>query len=132
MTLTNLHIRNNEVDRVNIPIPEAIPLKDLSTGETVKNAQGEIVYLEPLRDENGKVFKSSRGLPIYPTPMRDPQTQGWLFDDLGHLVFTPFARNEDGAIAEVNGIPKSMLPVYDYVDGQLILKRDEAGNYCFT
>ena len=130
--LPNLHIRNNEVDRVNIPIPEAIPLKDLSTGETVKNAQGEIVYLEPLRDENGKVFKSSRGLPIYPTPMRDPQTQGWLFDDLGHLVFTPFARNEVGAIAEVNGIPKSMLPVYDYVDGQLILKRDEAGNYCFT
>ena len=130
--LPNLHIRNNKVDRVNVPVGEAIPLKDLSTGEIVKNAQGEIVYLEPLKDDDGKAFKSSRGLPIYPTPMRDPQTQGWLFDDSGHLVFTPFARNEQGEVIEVDGIPKSMLPMYDYTDGQLILKRDAEGNYCFT
>ena len=112
--------------------PGGIPLKDAQTQALVRNAQGEEVYLYPLTDELGNWLKSSRGLPIYPIPVRDPQSQEWVFDDSGELVVCPVAYDEQGKIQELDGIPQFRLPVYDYVESKLILKQDEQGNYLFS
>lgn len=78
------------------------------------------------------MLKSSRGLPIYPIPVRDPQSQEWVFNQSGELVVCPIARDQTRNIKEVDGIPQFRLPVYDYVEGQLILKQDDQGNYLFS
>jgi GNAT superfamily N-acetyltransferase len=117
---------------VTISNPGGIPLKDPQTQALVKNAQGEKVYLYPLTDESGEWLKSSRGMPIYPIPVRDPQSQEWVFDDSGKLVVCPVAYDEQGEIQELDGIPQFCLPVYDYVEGKLMLKQDDRGNYLFS
>ena len=112
--------------------PGAIPLKDPQTQALVRNAQGEGVYLYPLTDESGEWLKNSRGLPIYPIPVRDPQSQEWVFDESGELVVCPVAYDEQGKIQELEGIPQFRLPTYDYVEGKLMLKQDDRGNYLFS
>ncbi|MFM8293339.1 MAG: GNAT family N-acetyltransferase, partial [Microcystaceae cyanobacterium] len=112
--------------------PGAIPLKDPQTQTLVKNAQGKGVYLYPLTDESGNWLKSSKGMPIYPIPVRDPQSQEWVFDQSGELIVCPVARDQQGNIKEVDGIPQFCLPVYDYVEGKLMLKQDEQGDYLFS
>jgi hypothetical protein len=112
--------------------PGAIPLKDPQTQALVRNAQGEGVYLYPLTDESGEWLKNSRGLPIYPIPVRDPQSQEWVFDESGELVVCPVAYDEQGKIQELEGIPQFRLPTYDYVEGKLMLKQDNRGNYLFS
>ncbi|MFM7577429.1 MAG: GNAT family N-acetyltransferase, partial [Microcystaceae cyanobacterium] len=86
--------------------PGGIPLKDLQTQDMVKNAQGETVYLYPLTDESGNWLKSSKVMPIYPIPVRDPQSQAWVFDQSGELIVCPVARDQQGNIKEVDGIPQ--------------------------
>lgn len=114
-----------------MPSPGRIPLKDPQTQELVKNEQGEGVYLYPLMDEAGDWLRSSRGMSIYPIPLRDPQTQEWVFDESGELVVCPVARNKQGEVIEVDGIPQFHLPVYDYAEGKLMLKQD-SGKYVFA
>jgi ribosomal protein S18 acetylase RimI-like enzyme len=115
-----------------VPNPGKIPLKDPQTQKVVQNVKGETVYLKPLTDESGKWLKSSRGLPIYPIPVRDPQTQQWIFDESSELVVCPVALNEKGEIQELDGIPQFCLPIYDYQEGKLALKRDSEGQYVFA
>lgn len=129
--LPSLHPYYQELQQIDISQPEAIPLKDPLTNEIMHNLAGETIYLEPLKDENGRILKTSRGLPIYPIPVRDPQTQAWVFDESGNLVLTPLLWDEKGKIIEINGIPKFKLPVYNYENGELSLKRDEDGKYIF-
>jgi hypothetical protein len=112
--------------------PGAIPLKDPQTQALITNAQGEGVYLYPLKDESGVLLKSSREMPIYPIPLRDPQSQEWVFANSGELVVCPVAYDEDGKIKELDGFPQFCTPIYDYVNGKLILKRDDFGNYLFS
>jgi Acetyltransferase (GNAT) family len=115
-----------------MPNPGRISLKDPQTQTLVNNAQGEGVYLYPLTDEAGEWLKTSRGMPIYPIPLRDPQTQEWVFDESGELVVCPVARNEQGKITEIDGITQFCLPVYDYAEGKLAFKRDSEGKYVFS
>ena len=115
-----------------IPNPGAIPLIDPQTQALVRNAQGEDVYLYPLTDDSGEWLKSSRGLPIYPIPVREPQSQEWVFDELGKLVICPLSYDEQGKIQELDGVPQFRLPTYDYIEGNLRLKKDDQGNYLFS
>ncbi|MGK7924209.1 MAG: hypothetical protein AB4290_02970 [Spirulina sp.] len=79
----------------------------------------------------GELLKTSNDLPIYPTPVRHPQTQEYAFDAKGDLVVCPVRRDERGAIAEYQGIPQFHPPAYQARDSQLYLKQDEKGNYIF-
>ena len=97
----------------------------------MKNLAGETIYLEAIKDETGKILKTSRGLPIYPIPVRDPQTQNWVFDESGNLIVAPLLWDEKGELIEIDGIPKFKSPVYDYENGKLSLKVDEEGKYMF-
>jgi len=129
--LPSLHPHHRELQQIDISKPEAIPLKDPLTNEIVQNLAGETIYLEPVKDENGTILKSCRGLPIYPPPVRDPQTQNWVFDNSGNLLVAPLLFDEKGEIIEIDGIPKFKSPVYDYENGKLSLKVDEEGKYMF-
>jgi hypothetical protein len=129
--LPSLHLHHRELQQIDISKPEAIPLKDPLTNEIVHNLAGETMYLEPVKDENGTILKSCRGLPIYPPPVRDPQTQNWVFDNSGNLLVAPLLFDEKGEIIEIDGIPKFKSPVYDYENGKLSLKVDEEGKYMF-
>ena len=129
--LPSLHPHHQEVNRINISTPTAIPLRDPLTNELVKNLAGETIYLEAIKDETGKILKTSRGLPIYPIPVRDPQTQNWVFDESGNLIVAPLLWDEKGELIEIDGIPKFKSPVYDYENGKLSLKVDEEGKYMF-
>ncbi|HIK09127.1 MAG TPA: GNAT family N-acetyltransferase [Oscillatoriaceae cyanobacterium M33_DOE_052] len=123
--LPSLHRPHPDFELSERPFDKAIPLYDPLTNEIVRNPQGEAVFLMPLADETtGK-------LPIYPTPVRDPQTQEWIFDRLGELVVCPVLRDENGQVVEYQGIPQFHPPVYDIVDGQIRLQQDAAGNYLF-
>lgn len=130
--LPDLRPSHQHIGANNISHPGAIPLKDPQTQALVKNGQGEDVYLYPLRDESGVLLKSSREMPIYPIPVRDPQSQEWVFASSGELVVCPAAYDEDGKIKELDGIPQFYTPIYDYIDGKLILKQDDLGNYLFS
>ena len=131
-SLPSLNPHYGERQHIDFVTTKAIPLRDPLTNEIATNPQGEMIYLEPLQDETGKILKSSRGLPIYSLPLRDPQTQKWVFDATEKLVVCPVLRDEEDEIIEKNGIPQFESPVYEYENGQLSLKRDEAGNYCFA
>ena len=85
----------------------------------------------PLTDEAGELLETSGGLPIYPTPTRDPQTQDWVFDAKGELVIAPLLRDESGQIVQHQGIPQFYPPAYQWVDGKFSLKQDGEGNYVF-
>ena len=108
-------------------MPRAIPLRDPQTNELVRNPQGEVVFLMPLEIE----ATEDRKLPIYPTPVRDPQSQTWVFDVSGQLVVAPVVRDEDGQIIEYKGIPQFYPPAYQNINGKLTLKQDVEGNYVF-
>jgi hypothetical protein len=95
------------------------------------NFKGEQVFLHPVRNEAGEVLRSSNGLPIYPTPLRDPYTQDWVFDLLGELVVCPVLLDEEGKVVEEGGIPRFKMPLYEQVEGQLRLRQNEEGNYLF-
>jgi hypothetical protein len=47
-------------------------------------------------------------------------------------VVCPIAYGEDGKVKELDGIPQFCTPTYDYVNGKLILKQDDFGNYLFS
>jgi hypothetical protein len=130
--LPDLHPSHQNAGANNLSHPGAIPLKDSQTQAPVRNAQGEDVYLYPLRDESGVLIKTSREMPIYPIPVRDPQSQEWVFANSGELVVCPIAYGEDGKVKELDGIPQFCTPTYDYVNGKLILKQDDFGNYLFS
>jgi len=72
-----------------------------------------------------------RQLPIYPTPLRNPQTQELVFNELGELVTCPVVFDEFGKVTEKQGIPIFKKPIYEMIQGKLRLKRDNQGNYLF-
>lgn len=131
--LPSLPKKASEGIDVKMPTPGLIPLRDPKTRQPVLNPQGEQVFLYPLKDATGKILNSSAGLPIYPTPLRNPQTQDWVFDESsGQLVVCPILLDDSGKIIEHQGIPQFQTPVYDQIDGKLALKRHENGQYLFT
>jgi len=126
--LPNLHPSILDVEYFKPPAPRAIPLRDPKTGELVKSPQGEPVFLQPLDifSETGETI-----LPVYPTPVRNPQTQGFVFDAQGQLVVCPILRDENGKIFTHKGLPQFQTPAYEYINGKLQLKQDTEGNYIF-
>ncbi len=126
--LPSLHSTHPEFPEVQPPEPAALALHDPTTGELIRNPQGEPAFRLPLRDENGELLRTSSGLPVYPDLVRDPQTQQWVFDGDGELVVCPLLRDKDG-IVEYRGIPQFHPPAYQR--GQLRLQQDDRGNYVF-
>ncbi len=126
--LPNLHPPIPEVEDFKPPAPRAIPLRDPKTGELVKSPQGEPVFLQPLVSFS-EVEEIK--LPVYPTPVRDPQTQSFVFDVQGQLVVCPVLRDENGNIFTHKGLPQFQTPAYEYINGKLQLKQDTEGNYIF-
>jgi len=110
----------------------AIPLRDSLTNELVTNARGEVAFLYPLVNAQGQVLKSKQGFPIYPTPIRDPQSETWVFDEQGKLVTCPLLLDEHGVVFEYQGIPVFCHPRYEVINGKIGLKQDEEGNYLFA
>ena len=96
----------------------------------MKNSKGEPVFLLPLRDEDGNLLKTVGDRPVYPTPVRDPQTQDFAFDGGGAIVLSP-PLLEAGRLVEDRGIPQFRPPAYAFEGGKLRLQQDEAGNYRF-
>ncbi len=117
---------------VKMPTPSLIPLRDPLTQQPVINPQGKQVFLHPVTNEAGEILRSSNGLPVYPTPLRDPQTQDWVFDKSGELVVCPVELESMGKVKEHNGIPVFQKPIFEQIDDKLVLKTDEMGNYLFT
>ncbi len=130
-SLPSLHPPLPTVDGVVIPTPEALPLYHGKTGELIYNPQGNPVFLYPLRNDSGEFMKTESGLPIYPTPLRDPETQDFIFDQAGNLVTCPVLQDEDGKIIECEGIPQFRPPAYGIIKGKLTLKQDESGQFIF-
>lgn len=130
--LPNLHLPHPELDFPEPPTPGAMPLRDHKTSELVYNIQGEPVFIYPLTNDSGELLKTVEGLPIYPTPLRDPQTDGWVFDRSGQLVVCPVLLDENGDIFQCQGIPQFRLPLYEFVGGKLGLKRDDSGAVLFS
>lgn len=130
--LPSLDLTHPYPKKIDIPGARAIPLLDFKTNEAMRNAQGEIIYLYPLGEETGQILKSSNGLPIYPTPLRDPETEDWVFDESGNLVVCPVIQDKNGQIVEVDGIPQFCPPLYQRAGNKLTLKRDANGQYLFT
>jgi GNAT superfamily N-acetyltransferase len=129
--LPSLHPPHPQQDPVSIPEFDALPLRDPHTQELVTNAEGKPVFLKPLRNQAGDLLTTSQGLPVYPTPVQDPQTQAWVFDRSGELVTCPLLLGDRGQIVEYQGIPQYRPPVYDISQGQVTLKQDREGRYLF-
>lgn len=131
--LPSLHPEQPELASGDRSVGEAIPLFDPRTKERVYNSQGEPVFLEPVKDESGKVLVSSNGRVIYPMPLLDPQTRSFVFDREGNLVVRPLLREENGEIVEDRrGIPQFNPPLYRYEKGKMYLQRNEEGKYLFA
>lgn len=126
--LPNLHPSASKNKNSELSRPQAIPLRDPKTSELIKGPQGNPVFLSPL-----EAVSQGEGpqLPIYPTPVRDPQTQSFVFDPNGELVVCPILRDETDNIFTHKGIPQFKPPAYEYVHGKLQLKQDPKGNYIF-
>jgi hypothetical protein len=129
--LTSLHPPHPELPDVELPAPKAITLTDAQTNELLRNPQGEIVFWMPLVDDNRDLLKSSGGLPIYPQLLLDPVPNKWVFDAEGKLVVCPVVRDENGQIAENQGMVLFYPPAYQIVEGKPCLMRDDTGNYVF-
>ncbi len=129
--LPSLHPPHPEVLEVIPPAPSAIPLRDPNTNELVCKSSGEPVFLMPMRNTQGELILSSENLPIYPTPVRDHQNNGWVFDAAGELVVCPVLRDENNQIVEYQGIPQFHPPAYVFLEGGLHLKQDADGGYIF-
>jgi hypothetical protein len=91
-----------------------------------------VVYLSPIRNKQGEILIGSSGLPIYPTPLRDPQTHQWVFDEEGKLVVCPVIFDENDKVLEYQNIPQFYRPLYEKIEGKLQLKRDVEGQYLFA
>ena len=130
----NLPPLKNQVSEgieVKIPTPRMIPLRAPKTQQPVLNPQGKQVFLHPVKDQTGDILRSSNGLPVYPTPLRDPQNQDSVFDESGELIVCPVLLDETGKVKEKNGIPLFKSPIFERVNNKLVLKQDEARNYLF-
>jgi len=75
--LPNLHQAHLRLREKEVIPTGTIVLRDIKTQEIVKNSQGKPIFLEPVRDAAGKALTSSTGLPIYPLPLRDPNTHNF-------------------------------------------------------
>ncbi|MEM6254090.1 MAG: GNAT family N-acetyltransferase [Cyanobacteria bacterium P01_D01_bin.156] len=126
--LPNLHPPLPDIADLKPPVPRSLPLRDPKTGLLVKNPQGEPVFLQPLTVES---TAEKPQLPLYPTPVRDPQTQSFVFDKQGNLVVCPVLKDENGNIFMHEGNPQFQTPAYQYLHGKLHLKQDDEGNYLF-
>ena len=127
----NLHPPHPELDIPEPPLPGAIPLRDPKTNELVYNNQDKPVFIYPITDTNGQLIKTSKNLPIYPTPLRDPQTQNWIFDADGELLVSPILKDDKGKIFEHQGMVQFHPPSYKMQGGKLVLEKDDSGNYLF-
>ncbi|MGD1702394.1 hypothetical protein [Dapis sp. BLCC M229] len=112
-------------------MPGAIPLRDPKTNKLVYNNQDKPVFIYPITDNNRELIKTSKGLPIYPTPLRDPQTQDWIFDANGELVVSPIFKDDKGEIFEHKGMVQFHPPSYKMEGRKLVLEKDDSGNYLF-
>jgi hypothetical protein len=110
---------------------ERLPLRNLDTNELVKDANGNTIYLTPLKDENGKNLKDSQDLLIYAVPVRDPQTSEWAFNRDGTLAICSPLLDAEGKMVEIDGITQFYSPAYQVIDGSIQIKRDLHGNYLF-
>ncbi|WP_107667254.1 N-acetyltransferase [Cyanothece sp. BG0011] len=117
---------------VQMPQPAMIPLRDPKTQQPIINPQGKQVFLHSVKNQLGETLKSSNGLPIYPTPLRDPQSQEWVFDAEGNLVTCPVLLDNNNNIVEYQGIPVFCPPLYERFGDKLILKKNDQGNYLFA
>lgn len=129
--LPSLHPPQAERVKSAAPQSGAIPLRDPTTGERAKNPQGEPVFLSPCLDDSGNPLKTASGLPIYPPPLRHPQTQALVFSATGNVVVAPIVQDETGLAFEYQGVPQFHPPAYRAVDGKVQLQQDETGNYIF-
>ncbi|MEM9541077.1 MAG: hypothetical protein AAGA60_16440 [Cyanobacteria bacterium P01_E01_bin.42] len=129
--LPSLHPSSLQRETLDFPQPDRLPLRDLNTQQIVCDPQGETIFLTPLKNEEGELLKTSKGLPIYPTPVCHPQTRNYLFDEGGKLVVSPVLRDDNGEIIEQNGIPIFHPPAYQFVKGQLQLYKSSTGEYIF-
>ena len=129
--LPSLHPPQAEPIQPAAPPLGAIPLRDPKTGERARNPQGEPIFLSPCLDDSGRPLKTASGLPIYPPPLRHPQTQALVFSATGEVVVAPVVRDETGLALEYQGVPQFHPPAYRAVAGQLQLQQDETGNYVF-
>ncbi|MBP0031185.1 GNAT family N-acetyltransferase [Roseofilum sp. Guam] len=129
--LPRLHPPYPEMDTPPPPHPDAIPLRDTATGDLICDRQGDPVFIFPLTNASGELIKTGSGLPIYPTPLRDPQTQEFVFDPDGNLATCPVVRDSRGNIVEYQGIAQFHPPVYQIVNGKLYLQKNESGEFVF-
>ena len=129
--LPSLHPSSSQRETPDFPQPDRLPLRDLNTQQIVCDPQGEPIFLTPLKNEEGELLKTSKGLPIYPTPICHPQTRNYLFNEAGKLVVSPVLRDDNGEIIEQNGIPIFHPPAYQFVKGQLQLHKSSTGEYIF-
>jgi len=119
------------------PLPDTeahaapIPLRDPKTNRPVVNLQGEPVYLKPLLRDRNTPLLSSKNVPVYPIPVRHPQTEAWVFDAVGELVVCPILQDESGHVFEWNGIPQFVSPAYEVRHGKLHLQQNPDGSYVF-
>ncbi|NEP79960.1 MAG: hypothetical protein F6K39_18400 [Okeania sp. SIO3B3] len=127
----SLHPPHPELDVPEPPLPGAIPLRNPKTNELVYNNQDKPVFIYPVTNSNGQLIKTSKNLPIYPTPLRDPQTQDWIFDANGELVVNPILKDDKGQIFEYKGMAQFHPPSYKMQAGKLVLEKDDSGNYLF-
>ena len=129
--LPSLHPPHPELGEITPPAPSAIPLRQPDSNSLVRNPHGEPVFLAPIANVAGDILKTSTGLPVYPTPVRDPQTNDWVFDSTGNLVACPPLRDEHNQIVEHQSIPQFHPPAYEIVSGKIHLKRDADGKCVF-
>ena len=129
--LPSLHPPHPELDWPENPTDPLMPLYDPKTNELVKNSQGDPVFLQPVMDKDGLPLHTSDGLPIYPNPVRDPQTQDWVFDANDRLVVCPILKDENDRVVEFQGIPQFHPPAYEIADGKLRLQQFSNGDYVF-
>lgn len=129
--LPSLYPPHPDLNLPELPLPGAMALRDIKTNELVYNKQDKPVFIYPLTDSHGELIKTSNDLPIYPTPLQDPQTQEWVFDTNGELVVSPILQDEKGQVLEYQGIPQFHPPCYKIVGGKLVLEQDDSGDYLF-
>ncbi|ELS32770.1 MULTISPECIES: hypothetical protein [Pseudanabaena] len=131
--LPSLHPPRPDLPPFEIPEsqPAALPLKDFKTNELVRDRNGEVVFLMPVKDESGKILTTSKGLPIYPLPIRDPQTEDWVFDISGQILTCPVLLEKDDQVVEQDGMPQYIQPKYHSLNGKLQLLQDRENNYVF-
>ncbi|NEQ99482.1 MAG: GNAT family N-acetyltransferase [Cyanothece sp. SIO2G6] len=112
-------------------VAASIPLRNIENYELVKNPNGEVIFLQPITNAAGELLCSSSGLPIYPNPLHDLETNAYVFDQDGKLVTCPVLQDCDGVV-EYAGIPQFCPPLYQRSDKNLVLKQDKNGTYLFA